>query len=137
MVPDENSPVNRDRLCRTAANRDIARPSLHFQIQWPADSERLVQRALRRGSERHGGNKQRPESNRREWKAGSTHGHTAGISSAIHVASLPKCRSCQKPKPEPDLLQHHLVALFQPAKDFCLRAVRDSDVNRNLILAFL
>src|ERR1700722_19062691 len=48
-----------------------------------------------------------------------------------------KCRSSQKPKPEPDLLQHHLVALFQPAKDFCLRAVRDSDVNCNLILAFL
>src|ERR1700674_2546616 len=137
MVSNKYFAVNGNRSCRAAANRDVARPSLHFQIHWPTDSEGLVERALRRGTGRRSGNRQRPQRNLREWKAPATHTRTAAISSAIHVASLPKGRSSQKPKPEPHLLQHHLVALFQHAKDFGLRAVRDSDVNRNLVLAFL
>src|SRR3984957_6477686 len=91
--------------------------SRFHNTHWPPASEGCVERALRRGNERRGGNKQRPQRNRPQWKARSTQGRTAEISFSIHVASLPKCRSSQKPKPEleSDLLQHHLVALFQPA----------------------
>src|ERR1700735_2198694 len=92
MVSNKYFAVNGNRSCRAAANRDVARPSLHLQIHWPTDSEGLVERALRRGSERRGGNKQRPQRNRPEWKARSTQGRTAEISFSIHVASLPKCK---------------------------------------------
>src|ERR1035438_631453 len=116
MVSNKYFAVNGNRSCRAAANRDVARPSLHFQIHWPTDSEGLVERALRRGSERRGGNKQRPQRNRREWKARSTHRRTAEISSSIHVASLPKCRSSQKPKPEPDYCSTTWSPSFSPLR---------------------
>ena len=56
--------------------------------------------------------------------------------SLIHLYSHPKI---DKPEAETPtrLLQHDFLTLFQPAEHFRFRAIRDSDVHRNFILAFL
>src|SRR5580693_4899821 len=116
MVPNKNFAVNGNRSCRAAANRDVARPSLHFQIHRPTDSEGPVERALRGGSVRRGGNKQRPQRNRRERKARSTHRRTAEISSSIHVASLLNVEAVKSPSPSPTYCSTTWSPSFSPLR---------------------